>query len=157
MQFLVSLLNWLSLSTQPDIATITYLLEKHIGSPSKSHIETAKQVIHYLKGTQQLGISFHSAKNDKLHTFVKFPIDKLTGFADANWGLQDQSVPKPNNPAVPLNSSNHDPSWASSSSILAQYIGYLYVNPSLHKAVLKLKFMLQMNVQNPSRKFYILS
>ena len=43
MQFLIGLLNWLSILTQPDIPTMTNLLEKHMGSPSKGHIEAEKK------------------------------------------------------------------------------------------------------------------
>lgn len=48
--------------------------------PAKVTLKPPKKVICYLKGTQQLGISFHSAKNDKLHAFVKqtnFPLINL--------------------------------------------------------------------------------
>ena len=62
---------------------------------SKGHIEAAKRVLRYLKGTQHHGIAFHSDTNNTLEAFIKFPINKIVGFTDANWGPQDQSVPKP--------------------------------------------------------------
>ena len=85
MQFLIGSINWLSISTRPDIATITNLLAKYMATPSKGHIEVAKRVLRYLKGTQHHGITFHSDTNNTLEAFVKFPINKIVGFTDANW------------------------------------------------------------------------
>ena len=45
MQVLCGCLNWLSISTRPDIATITNLLAKHTAKPSKDHITAAKRVV----------------------------------------------------------------------------------------------------------------
>ena len=43
------------------------------------------------------GIEFTSKDNDKLQSFLKFPIDhnRLLALTDANWGPQDQSKPSP--------------------------------------------------------------
>ena len=66
--------------------------------------EACKRVIHYLKGTKSKGIAFHSRRNARLEAFIKFPIPegKVTPLADANWGPQDQSKPKPNDPNIEL-------------------------------------------------------
>jgi hypothetical protein len=92
---LVGSLNWLSISTHPDISTITNMLAKYLNKPSKGHIDQAKRVIKYLKGTKEKGILFTSKNRTKLETFVKFPIlpNQLTTMTDANWGPQDQSKP----------------------------------------------------------------
>lgn len=47
-----------------------------------------------------MGIEFKSAKSTKMDLFVKFPVDpeQTTPFTDANWGPQDQSVPKTDKP-----------------------------------------------------------
>lgn len=68
------------------------------------HLDAAKHVLRYLKGTKNLGISFSSRRNTLIESFVKFPIDptKLHPFSDANWGPQDASVPKPNDPPQEL-------------------------------------------------------
>jgi deoxyuridine 5'-triphosphate nucleotidohydrolase len=97
LRVLVGSLNWLALSTRPDIATITNMLAKYSNNASKGHIEQAKRVIKYLKGTKAMGISFTSYDRENLSSFVKFPIDSssITCLTDANWGPQDQSKPNP--------------------------------------------------------------
>jgi hypothetical protein len=97
MQTLIGSLNWLSISTRPDIATITNLLAKYTSKPTSKHIQSVKRVIKYLKGTKSKGIMFSSTPNTQLSAFVKFPIDtQITSMCDANWGPQDQSKPQPN-------------------------------------------------------------
>jgi deoxyuridine 5'-triphosphate nucleotidohydrolase len=98
MQVLIGCLTWLSLSTRPDIATITNLLAQYTVKATQSHINAAKRVIRYLKGTKTLGISFNSERQETLESHVKFPVDpsKVTSLCDANWGPQDQSKPLPN-------------------------------------------------------------
>jgi hypothetical protein len=97
MQVLLGSLTWLSISTRPDIATITNLLAQYTTKATQSHLNQVKRVIKYLKSTKSLGISFHSDNNCKLQSYVKFPIpDGITSLCDANWGPQDQSRPLPN-------------------------------------------------------------
>ena len=93
MQHLIGCLTWLSTSTRPDISTITNILAKYLSKPTKAHIDAAKRVVRYLKGTRTYGIGFKSSKTTTLQTFVKFPIpnNKITALTDANWGPQDQS------------------------------------------------------------------
>ena len=104
MQQLTGCLQWLSTSTRPDISTITNMLSKYNHKATKGHLDAAKTVIRYLKGTRELGISFKTNNADKVTSFVKFPIpsNTITPFCDANWGPQDQSKPKGNDPAVDL-------------------------------------------------------
>ena len=101
---LVGSLNWLSVATRPDIATITNMLAQYANNKaSRGHIDQAKRVIKYLKGTKSKGILFSSRRRTKLESFVKFPIhdSQVTSLSDANWGPQDQSTP-PTNPTTPL-------------------------------------------------------
>lgn len=100
MQTLVGSLNWLAISTRPDIATVTNLLAKYMSNPNTHHIEAAKRVIKYLKGTRERGITFTSHNTSTLNTFVKFPTKStITSMCDANWGPQDQSKPDPQKPS----------------------------------------------------------
>jgi hypothetical protein len=101
---ILGFLNWFSTQTRPDIATITNILAQYQSYPSPGHLDAAKYVLRYLKGTSHLGITFTSRINTSLESFVKFPIDpsKLHPFSDANWGPQDASVPKPNDPPTEL-------------------------------------------------------
>ena len=94
-QSIIGSLNWLAVSTRPDISTITNMLAKYASCATHGHVSHARHVVRYLKGTKTLGISFHSRDSDKLQSFLKFPIDKdgLTSLCDANWGPQDQSKP----------------------------------------------------------------
>jgi len=93
----VGSLLWLSQGTRPDLATITNILAMHQSNPSKRHIESAKYAIKYVKGTKNHGICFDSFENLRLLAYLNFPLPstKITGISDANWGPQDQSVPKP--------------------------------------------------------------
>ena len=96
-QHLIGSLNWLAISTRPDISTVVNLLAKYMSKPSLGHIHAAKHVIKYLKGTQDMGITFTTTPQMSLHNFVKFPTEdkKFFSLTDANWGPQDQST-KPN-------------------------------------------------------------
>ena len=97
MQVLIGSLNWLSISTRPDITTIPTMIAKYVNSPTQQHIQAAKRVIKYLKGTRSLGITFGHQSNSILQGHVKFPIpSQPTGLSDANWGPQDASTPKQN-------------------------------------------------------------
>ena len=98
-QHLIGSLNWLAISTRPDIATATNMLAKYMSEPSLGHIHAAKHFIKYLKGTRQMGISFTTSPSTTLRSFVKFPHDqtnKLFSMSDANWGPQDQSSKRKN-------------------------------------------------------------
>ena len=97
LQFLVGSLTWLSTSTRPDIATITNMLARYNHKASGGHINHAKYVVKYLKGTASKGITFSTHNTQKLSAYVKFPITPtLTALSDANWGPQDASTPKAN-------------------------------------------------------------
>ena len=104
LQTLVGSLNWLAISTRPDIQPVTNMLAQYTTKASKGHIHAAKWVIKYLKGSKSEGIIFSSTDRENLNTFVKFPIDptQIVSLTDANWGPQDQSVPKPGQPLQEL-------------------------------------------------------
>jgi hypothetical protein len=95
MQIILGCLNWLSISTRPDISTITNLLAKYTAEPSRGHLTHAKRVIKYLKGTKSKGILFTTQPQTDIESFVNFPLpsNTITSLCDANWGPQDQSRP----------------------------------------------------------------
>ena len=96
MQSIIGSLTWISMSTRPDIATITNLLAKYVVNPSQGHVNAAKRVLRYLKGTKKKGLVFTTNSTESLAAYIKFPLDKkpIIALTDANWGPQDQSVPK---------------------------------------------------------------
>ncbi len=110
MQSWLGMLNWLCQGTRPDIATITSLLASHTRCPSPGHLEAVKYVGRYLKSTSDLGLLFSSKGNSTLEGYIHFPfpddvllpdghsIPAYIGFCDANWGLQDASLPKDDQP-----------------------------------------------------------
>jgi hypothetical protein len=108
--------NWLSLSTRPDITPVTSLLAGHLANPSQGHLDHAKHVLQYLKGTPTWGIRFTQpptqynptdfdpegclkgfaawpTKDDGVPKIASF--NRLDVYTDSNWGPQDASHPKP--------------------------------------------------------------
>jgi len=59
-QSIVGSLNWLSVSTQPDISTITNMLAQYSSRTTYGHVAHARHTVRYLKGSKSLGISFLS-------------------------------------------------------------------------------------------------
>ena len=92
-------LTWLVINTRPDINVATKLLSKFNCKPSKGHLESAKYLLRYLKGTASHGIWFTQGKQ-RLHGNVGFPDEldpnNVAVFIDSCWGPQDASQPRPN-------------------------------------------------------------
>ena len=90
-------LNWLSISTRPDITTIVSLLSAHTQSPSQAHFDSAIHVVKYLASSSSFGLYYTSDATEDLHVFTHFPKQgsSLNALCDANWGRMDASVPKP--------------------------------------------------------------
>jgi len=100
----LGMLNWLSISTRPDLTTVHSLLASATESPSPAHLDALRHVGRYIKATSDYGISFSSRSNAALEAFIQFPLDdnnptkpSPTAFADSNWGPQDASTPTPQN------------------------------------------------------------
>ena len=92
-------LNWLSISTRPDITTIVSLLAAHTHLPAQAHYDAALHVIRYLASTPSHGLYFTSNCTEPLHAFSHFPTTdspSLAAYCNANWGPLDASVPTPN-------------------------------------------------------------
>lgn len=101
----LGMLNWLSISTRPDLTTVHSLLASATECPSQAHLDALRHVGRYIKATIDYGISFSSCSNPDLEGFIQFPLDdtdaskpKPTAFTDANWGPQDASVPPSSDP-----------------------------------------------------------
>ena len=63
-QSIVGGLNWLSLSTRPDITPVTRLLASHLKNPSQGHLDAARHVLRYLKGSPEWGNRFTQPLTD---------------------------------------------------------------------------------------------
>ena len=99
------MLNWLSISTRLDLATVNSLLALATESPTRAHLDALHHVGRYIKATVDYGILFSSKLNTPLEAFIQLvPLDDDSphpcpmGFADANWGPQDAcSMPSESN------------------------------------------------------------
>ena len=92
-QHLVGCFQWLTVSTCPDLATVTNLLSKYLANPSRGHLEHCRHVLKYIKSTKSLGITFNSSANSSLAAFIHSPVaSNVVALADANWGAEDQSI-----------------------------------------------------------------
>lgn len=63
---LIGVLMFLMICTRPDIAYIIGKLSQFLDNPSPAHMEAAKRVLRYLKGTLDIGIVLGNAEKDKL-------------------------------------------------------------------------------------------
>ena len=104
-------MNWLGISTHLDMAPVVSLLSSYLSKPSSGHLDAIKYAGQYLKATAHYGLVYSSNCKDHVEAYVNFPLDSLIqltaddgtllpslqGFADANWGPQDASVPTPHN------------------------------------------------------------
>ena len=61
-------------TTRPDILTVVSILSRFIHCASEMHLNIAKRVIRYVKGTYDFGIKFTRSKEFK-----------LIGFSDSDW------------------------------------------------------------------------
>ena len=102
----IRMLNWLAISTRPEIDLVVSLLSSYTSSPSPDHIDAARCVGRYLKSTSMHGLLFQR-KNFDVEGYIHYPGDdstcssptpspqihtSLTGFSDANWVPQDASI-----------------------------------------------------------------
>ncbi|XP_059306317.1 uncharacterized mitochondrial protein AtMg00810-like [Lycium ferocissimum] len=61
--------------TRLDLAFVVQILNQHMHAPKASHMEAAKRVVRYVKGTAGLGLFMPSSGNAK-----------LTAYYDSDWG-----------------------------------------------------------------------
>ena len=65
--------------TRLDLCYVVTKLSQYMSKPTKAHLDLAKHVLRYLKGTMNIGLKF-TKSNDPL---------KLTGYCDSDWGSSD--------------------------------------------------------------------
>ncbi|GIL78814.1 hypothetical protein Vretifemale_8246 [Volvox reticuliferus] len=71
---LVGELNYLAVSTRPDLAYALSVLSRCMAKPTKSAMGMAKGVLRYLAGTKKIGLRFQ-----------KMPEEHMDGFSDSDW------------------------------------------------------------------------
>jgi hypothetical protein len=83
---LIGSLQYLTVATRPDIAYAVNRLAAYTANPSFDHYSAAKRVLRYLKGTRNLGITYHAHSTRSLG-----PPDSNTyyGFSDAAFANAD--------------------------------------------------------------------
>lgn len=66
----VGSLLYLATTTRPDIAAATSMLARSMNNPSKRHWHLAKQVLAYLAGTPDLGITYRGGDDFTFHCYT---------------------------------------------------------------------------------------
>lgn len=77
-QQIIGDLNWLSISTRPDITTIISLLSAHSHLPSPAHFDSALHVVKYLALNPFHVLFYSSGNTEPMHAFVHFPPNNRT-------------------------------------------------------------------------------
>ena len=76
---IVGSLVYVMTATRPDLCFIVTKLSQYLAKPNASHMNVAKHVLRYLKGTIDRGLTFRQATE---------PLN-LVGFCDADWGSSE--------------------------------------------------------------------
>ena len=105
-QSIVGSIGWLVQSTHPDLAPLHPFLLAYNNKPSRSHMNPALCVLHYIHSTINYSFTFMSEAKIPLHTYMSFPhrLDteayndaispkpgdhhRLMTYSDACWGSQ---------------------------------------------------------------------
>lgn len=72
-QSTVGSIGWLTQSTCPDLAPSHSFISAYNNKPSRSHMNTALYVLHYMHSTIHCGFTFTSKAKIPLHTYMSFP------------------------------------------------------------------------------------
>ena len=76
---IVGSLIYIMTATRPDLSYVVTRLSQFMASPTSMHLNVAKDVLKYLKGTQNQGLKF--SKHDE-------PLI-IRGFSDSDWGSSE--------------------------------------------------------------------
>ena len=79
---IIGSLVYIMTATRPDLCYRVMKLSQYLSAPTMSHINTAKHVLRYLKGTANRSLIFRKA-DQPLH---------LVGSCDANWGASEDRL-----------------------------------------------------------------
>ncbi len=105
-QSIVGSIGWLAQTTRPDLAPSHSFLSAYSNKPSRSHLNAALYILHYIHLTFDYGFTFSLEEKAPLHTYMTFPHlsdteayddalpprpehhHHLTTYSDACWGSQ---------------------------------------------------------------------
>lgn len=62
---------------RPDISFYVNHLSQFLQTPTNTHMQFAKRLLRYVKGSSNLGLGF---------TLLDRPVNNLTSYCDSNWG-----------------------------------------------------------------------
>src|SRR5258708_7728803 len=83
-QSLTGSLLYAAMATHPDIAYAIAQLCKYNSSYTRTHCIAAKQVLRYLKGTQDLCLTYDQSKGLEVNSMMWIPPEILKGFSDTD-------------------------------------------------------------------------
>ncbi|KAJ1592085.1 hypothetical protein NDA12_005492 [Ustilago hordei] len=72
---IVGKLLWVANSTWPNLSLTVSVLTRHMHEPSQEHYQAAQQVLHYLKGTKDVGLVYRGNMSQ----------EPLIAHSDVNW------------------------------------------------------------------------
>jgi hypothetical protein len=96
-QRMVGGLNWLSVSTRPDLAVSVSLLSQFMHNPSSGHIRAGKRVLAWLSGTRNHSLRYtqEGRFTGSLINWVDkpAPTSLCETYTDANWAHRTPPIP----------------------------------------------------------------
>ena len=151
---IVGTLNWLAGGSRPDIATITCILSQYLHVAHSYHLQAAKRVVQYLKGTPTKDIRFpvSTILNFMPSSNIPYPPTSLEPSATR---AGDHKMPQSQN-QTPMKNSNYLNHVQSQDAIFiysAHFYGHPNINQSLLGALLNLKSLQQMSAPNASNMY----
>ena len=89
--------------TRPDLSYIVSKLSQFMHKPTKFHLNAAKYVLRYLKGTKEYGLKFYKS-TDPIH---------IVGFSDSDWAKTSEDRKSISGYCFQLNNQSSFISWKS--------------------------------------------
>jgi hypothetical protein len=83
---IIGSLQYASISTRPDITHAVNTVSRFMQNGGRQHMVAAKRVLHYLQGTQHLGLVYKKDANLKIDSEGQKTVLTVTGYCDSDWG-----------------------------------------------------------------------
>ena len=85
-------------STRPDITFATNRLGRYASNPGEAHVREMKHLLRYLKGTRDLGLTYHRdyepefrVTTNSIREKPKFDLLRPVGYADSDWAADEST------------------------------------------------------------------